>query len=174
MPNHVYSLVSVYGKENELETLKKDLKGEEKNEHISFNRVIPRPEDEKDLREWQISNWGTKWDAYAQPDEEPKILGESNSLKYIKDEDPLAVITYHFQTAWSPVPQVLEVLSRKYPQCIFKYAYLEEGEGFSGIDFWYKGELVKEKVLRPKNQVFDPPEHLKSMREFKALKIKIP
>jgi hypothetical protein len=178
MPNHVYSAITVYGKEDKIKIVQDEFRGEDKNQHISFDRIIPRPEsEEENWRDWSIKNWGTKWDAYEQPEEKPRILGEPNSLKYIKDEETLALIIFHFLTAWSPVPKVLEVLSLKYPHCIFKYAYLEEGEGFSGVDFWHQGDLVKEKQLRPKNQVFfgdsetDVP---KLMREFKSLKIKIP
>jgi hypothetical protein len=189
MPNHVYSTITAYGKETDLANIKKGLKGKDKDQHLCFNNIIPMPENiftgdvgkkEKEKYgkdnwyDWSISNWGTKWNAYSQPEEEPKINGEANSLKFIKDEKTFAVITYHFCTAWSPVPRILEKLSLKYPNCIFKYAYLEEGEGFSGIDFWHDGCIVKEKVLRPKYQVFNPIESLKLIKEFKALKIKIP
>lgn len=189
MPNHVESSITIYGKEKDLYKIKEEIKGEEPNQHLSFNSVIPMPDEvfrgnvgadeqkkygKNNWYDWSCENWGTKWDAYEQPDKEPQVLGEANSLKYIKDSDPLAVITYSFLTAWSPIPKVLEALSIKYPSCIFKYAYSEESGEFSGIDFWYQGDLVREKQLKPKNQIYYIPEKEKLMREFKALKIKIP
>lgn len=191
MPNHVYSTITAYGSEPDIIKIKKELKGKEKDQHLSFENIIPVPkhifqgnlgqkEKEKYGRnnwfDWNCDNWGTKWNAYSQPEDDPKIFGEANSLKFIKDkENTPAVITYNFCTAWSPVPKILESLSEKYPSCIFKYAFLDEGGGFSGIEFWHNGVLVKEKELRPKNQVFNYDQDIpKLMREFKGLKIKIP
>jgi len=69
--------------------------------------------------EWTIENWGTKWNAYQQT----KI-----------DEN-----TIEFQTAWSGVPNMVELLAQKYPTLSLSYMYADEDWGCNVGEFEYEG-----------------------------------
>jgi hypothetical protein len=61
--------------------------------------------------EWAIANWGTKWNAYGQPD---------------KRNDETAI---WFETAWSNVEQLIQRASRRFPAVTFYYTYADEDTG---------------------------------------------
>jgi hypothetical protein len=60
---------------------------------------------------WNIENWGTKWNA---------------SDVYISD----GVID--FETAWSPAEPVIASLAKRFPEVTFIHDYVEQGIGFVG------------------------------------------
>jgi len=64
---------------------------------------------------WNCNNWGTKWDAC-----EPDVDSTDDML------------TYRFDTAWSPPLDVFEKLCAKYPEVHFEMEYQEE-QGWGGI-----------------------------------------
>jgi hypothetical protein len=110
------------------------------------------PEDEKEnWYEWSKKNWGSKWNAYSQPDEnEIEILVERNNSKDFiarktTSDKKLVIIRYPFQTAWSTVSKVIEKLSEMFPEVKIKYAFLDEGYGFGGYEYFHDGSLVKVK-----------------------------
>ena len=61
---------------------------------------------------WNIDNWGTKWDAYD---------------VYVDLEGCHA----SFTTAWSPPTPVFEAIIKQFPELSFTFRY-EEGEGWGG------------------------------------------
>ncbi|MBV7268393.1 hypothetical protein [Winogradskyella luteola] len=61
--------------------------------------------------EWSKKNWGTKWNAYGLNDER-------------NTED-----TIYFQTAWNGVPNLILLLSKKFPDVKFDYKYADEDTG---------------------------------------------
>ncbi len=71
----------------------------------------------KDWYHWSIANWGTKWNACD---------------TYIKGN------VIEFNTAWSPVPIVIERLSKMYPNLQIDYLYAEEQMGVSTGHFIFK------------------------------------
>jgi len=74
--------------------------------------------------DWCINNWGTKWNAYdcQQVDAEAKYL--------------------QFNTAWSGVPNILSLLSEKYPDVQITYKWADEDIGYNvGIATFIDGEL---------------------------------
>lgn len=81
--------------------------------------------------EWCINNWGTKWNAYGYDymDYHPK----ENVLEY--------------NTAWSNVPEILQVLSEKFPNVEFRYEYADEdiGVNVGRLDF-LNGEVEYEDI----------------------------
>lgn len=78
-----------------------------------------------DWYDWSIKNWGTKWNACR---------------TQIPDTETAEV---YFDTAWSPVPQILLALTEKYPDCIFEYEYAEEQPGnFAGYCVCQAGEIL--------------------------------
>jgi hypothetical protein len=76
--------------------------------------------------EWNLENWGTKWDAA-----DPEITDESEGR-----------VTYSFRTAWSPPTPIFEEIVRQYPGLYFDIKCVEEqgwGVEYDGID----GDLVQ-------------------------------
>lgn len=59
--------------------------------------------------DWCIENWGTKWNAYDQRFEAPN--------------------TIWFNTAWSGVADLIQKLSKKFPDVEFDYTYADEDTG---------------------------------------------
>ena len=100
---------------------------------ISYNQgghaIVPIPSDPKlyddqvledgstsqPWYDWNISNWGTKWNAI-------------NSHLERMGED---VAIYNFDTAWSPPMPVIDKLRKLFPTMGFFYRY-EEEQGWGG------------------------------------------
>jgi len=66
--------------------------------------------------DWQIANWGTKWDARVED---------------YQDDDSEEVYVY-FETAWSPPVEFLKWFSEQHPDVTFENEYDEEGCFFEG------------------------------------------
>lgn len=74
--------------------------------------------------EWSNANWGTKWNAYEFI---PYDVGNSIS----------------FLTAWNGVPQILAVLSEKYPDISFGYSWADENIGYNvGMETYLNGNAI--------------------------------
>lgn len=130
MPNHCFNTLTITS--NEIENVKKfyseNLNVEEEFCHLSFNKSIPIPEDEKsNWYNWNCENWGTKWDAY-----EIEINDNDNSIEY------------YFQTAWSPPTPWLDTVAKKYTNIEFRLEYNEPGCDFGGIITYNNGELTQD------------------------------
>ena len=79
-----------------------------------FALIIPRP-DNADAYAWQVSNWGTKWEAGGFD------IHRSGSH-----------IVMNFSTAWSPSVMVTAALADKFPSLEIRHLYEEPGMGFTG------------------------------------------
>jgi hypothetical protein len=102
--------------------IKKDADGKFDNDSF-MAEFVRSMRDDQDWYHWNCRNWGTKWDiGVVNGDEYP------NTTKTITDEGD---VMYHFQTAWSPVGEVLMKLSEMYPSLNFDYEY-EEEQGWGG------------------------------------------
>lgn len=64
---------------------------------------------------WSIDNWGTKWNAY-----------ESNIVDSNNNE-----VDIIFYTAWSGVPDLINILVDKFPHLYFEYDYADEDCGYN-------------------------------------------
>jgi hypothetical protein len=81
---------------------------------------------------WNNRNWETKWDiAVADGEQFP------NTILEITDDNSLM---YRFETAWSPVYEIFNVLAEQYPTLEFDYEY-EEEQGWGGKALWENGEM---------------------------------
>lgn len=70
---------------------------------------------------WRKQNWGTKWNAYNQ---------------YVVDENVLI-----FKTAWEGVPDLIEVLSQRFPDVRFEYQWQDiDDDRTSGDIIFVNGE----------------------------------
>jgi hypothetical protein len=88
------------------------------NEPITF--------DGNDWYNWNIRNWGVKWDVAVSNDNEypdTTIEEAQNGENY--------VVHYNFNTAWSRPLPVLFKLSEQYPDLLFTHSY-EEETGWGG------------------------------------------
>ncbi|MFM7088488.1 MAG: hypothetical protein ACKOW9_03075 [Candidatus Paceibacterota bacterium] len=130
MPNWVYNEITLtFSGEEDASNARKYLTGSEDGDVFSFEKILPRPEDESDWYNWNIANWGTKWDAARS--------------EVIKDE--AGVLVYRFDTAWSPPFPVIKALSAKYSTAPIKMVF-EEEQGWGGVAEALDGEIsiVKE------------------------------
>jgi len=101
-----------------------------------FNKVIPQPdnifrgdlgqkEEEMCRKEgrptwynWNIDNWGTKWGGYSY-----KKLDEN---------------VFQFETAWSSVPKIIEVICEEFPDIELLYEWSDEDFGYNCGSIHYK------------------------------------
>lgn len=77
--------------------------------------------------DWNIGNWGTKWDIDAEID-------DSNNT----DDQ----VIFSFESAWSPPQKAIAILAEKFNKLSFRHSYLEEGVGFVGYDEYDTGGLT--------------------------------
>ncbi|MDQ3190212.1 MAG: hypothetical protein M3Q58_01315 [Bacteroidota bacterium] len=86
--------------------------------------------------EWNIANWGTKWNAYGQND-------KRNNTD-----------TIYFKTAWSSPIKLIQELSRMFPLVKLDLTYADEDSGSNaGKIVLEKGEAIE--VNQPKGQSKD-------------------
>lgn len=64
--------------------------------------------------EWSCANWGTKWNAYD---------------TILEEYDNNAII--YFNTAWSGVPHLIEILCTQFPNISFEYKFADEDMGYN-------------------------------------------
>lgn len=82
--------------------------------------------------DWNIANWGTKWDADTFQIEE----GYSG--------DSLFEASLAFDTAWGPPDRAIALLAKKFSNLDFYLAYLEEGMCLAGWQRYESGNLISE------------------------------
>lgn len=83
----------------------------------------------KNWYDWNIGNWGTKWDVDAEVDD---ISSSSEE------------VIMSFQSAWSPPQRAISALAAKFPKLAIRHAYLEEGMCFVGVDEYSGGAITAE------------------------------
>ena len=89
--------------------------------------------------DWNIRNWGTKWDVAVSGDEKhPETYMEGPT----PNGDNL-VVYYNFNTAWSRPLPALENLSAQYPDLLFTLSY-EEETGWGGEMEILRGQIISE------------------------------
>lgn len=73
--------------------------------------------------DWNCENWGTKWNSYS--------------------NEKLAWNKFKFQTAWNAVPQLIEYISKEFPNATIIYTYADEDSGYNtGRYMFYNGEVM--------------------------------
>lgn len=137
MPNWCSNELRIKGNPKELTKLIKKVqitKSEATDIHFeslfSCHRIIPRPLDkEDDWYNWNVSNWGSKWDL--------------NDVSFNGDVESKEV-AYYFESAWSPVVPVVETLAKEFKKLSFTYTFYETGSDYWGEIEYKKGETVSE------------------------------
>lgn len=141
MPNWCENVLEVTAPSPEkLEELKDLLLSDEGD--FTFAKTVPAPDDiyqgplgskereeygEKNWYDWNIANWGSKWDA-------------SDSSVDINEH----TIRIAFETAWAPPEAWLISTSSIIPDSEFTLIYSEPGMSFSGFSRYLNGELLEE------------------------------
>jgi hypothetical protein len=153
MPNHITNRLTIFGSIDQINSVLKFIKIEKESSEdeifgigtIDFNKITPCPkwvfsgnlgrEDEEKYGkencwyEWNCKNWGTKWNAYRQPDK------RSNAN------------VIYFTTAWSSPHDLIKKLSWIFPTIKFEIAWADEDLGHNvGIKSFLDGIIVEENI----------------------------
>jgi hypothetical protein len=148
MPNHVTNKIEFYGEKENIKKVLELINGED--ECIDFNKIIPTPDNiyqgnlgeekrrlygKNNWYDWNIDNWGTKWNAYS------SWLDAENNVIY-------------FDTAWSSPTPVLDALAKlcyEY-KVSFTGAWADEDRGHNigifesdceGDEYWFGYEYLE-------------------------------
>jgi hypothetical protein len=81
--------------------------------------------------DWNIRNWGCKWDV--------GIADDNHFVDTSMDELKDGGVQYNFDTAWSPPSEAIEKLSSQHPNLTFKL-YYEEEQGWGAEVEYINGE----------------------------------
>jgi len=135
MPNHCISTLTITGNSKQLHKLLKQVqitKTEATPSHdereFSCHKIIPRPATEDDnWYDWNSENWGSKWDLC--------------DFEWIDNDWENGFVHASFWTAWSPIPLVLEKLSKQHKSLEMTYRFHDEGAGFYGT-YSFKGGVL--------------------------------
>jgi hypothetical protein len=132
MPNWATNTVRIVSTEDVIDQLE---------EHkLSFNHFVPRPEsEEENWYNWNLENWGTKWD-----------INDDDLMIDRQDEE---IINFEFLTAWSPPIKFFHNLAKLFKKIYIECNYYEEGNGF-------KGYLIITKcdnILKVRDFTWSPP-----------------
>jgi hypothetical protein len=104
----------------------------------NFGEYMKWTSTQNDWYNWNINNWGTKWDVAVSHEEE-------NPNTYMEDavNGENHVVYYNFNTAWSrPMPALIK-LSEQYPDLLFTLTY-EEETGWGGELELLRGVVISE------------------------------
>ena len=138
MPNYIYNHLTIHNLDNHEDFLKKHMRlyvNQDNLTDFDLNTIIPQPQDieEEVLRgvfiadeyTWRIRHWGCRSNA--------------SSTEVIDNDEALII---EFLTPWSPISsEILETLSKMYPNATFEHNYSDgtgAQEGFSE----YKNGIV--------------------------------
>ena len=121
MPNDCLNNLEVSGNNIEIEDFMKKISDSDK--EVCFDILLPSPSDTKDICEWNIDNYGTKWNGY-----ESQFNNEGVS----------------FYTAWSTPLVFFDTVSKKFPDLTFTLTYFEPGCDFSGITIFNNGFRIRD------------------------------
>lgn len=137
MPNWVHNRVEISGDPKVVKELITFVANEEREfDFIKFFAPANKAEYEGGgWYDWNIENWGTKWNACE----------VSREISYLESHNETYAVTYNFDTAWSPPEPIIQRLITFCEQLnlSLNWHYLEE-QGWGGcitlIDGFVQGE----------------------------------
>jgi hypothetical protein len=141
MPNGIVNKLHIYGSLEDIQKVKEFIQSPDVGiGSIDFNKITPIPPwifqgDLTTVEEmkyghqncwhtWCVNNWGTKWNAYNQPDN-----------RTTHD-------TIYFTTAWNGVGELISKLAWIFPNVIFEYSYADENIGYNVASYIYKDTKI--------------------------------
>lgn len=150
MPNYCYNYIIISSDEGEsFEKFKKTLNTADATGNVvefSFHQTVPRPESEgENWYNWNIGNWGTKWDA---------------CWPTVEIADDEVIITC--ETAWEPPIQWARFAAENFNLCI-RIEYEEPNNAFQGVceaDPYgvYNDSWEREPSIEDEDEIEDPNE----------------
>lgn len=157
MPNWCDNSLQIWGPAKDVKKCRAAMKSKESD--FDFDKIHPLPkalkgttaptpkgEEEQakkfiklygapDWYEWQIKNWGTKWNI------DPSSL--------VVQPDGPQNVRYNFSTAWSPPEKIVACLADKFRTLSFKLEYCEPGCAFAGVLEVERGKVVDRACYEP-------------------------
>ena len=145
MPNWCNNTIEIEGTKEQINAFVSFLDEQNGKEWFTFFKPTPPELKEEGWYEWNVENWGTKWNCDAQD--------------WVKVENPNAdesSVTFWFDSAWSPPTALYEFIEATSTLNI-KASYNEGGMGFvgefvDGVDECFNYESLED--------LEDIPEHL--------------
>jgi peptide subunit release factor 1 (eRF1) len=104
----------------------------------NFEGNETRTENPDSWYNWNIRNWGTKWDVAV-----PNESLYSDTYMEEEEEGNQASVYYNFNTAWGVPYPALTNLSSQYPDLLFTLSY-EEETGWGGELEILRGEIISD------------------------------
>jgi hypothetical protein len=182
MPNWCQNTLLIKGPTDEVSMLIETVK--DNNTALSLAKIIAVPEElkqvsspnrdedeaarlsslygAKDWYEFQVNNWGTKWDVDARIVEDSATNAPGYKSYTSPDE---RFVHMAFDSAWSPPIFAIDMLAKQFPKVKIHHAFDESGSDFSGYRMYIGGECVEDKdfeswstirmYLEPDEDIFD-------------------
>jgi hypothetical protein len=105
-------------------------------------KILEEQKNNNDWYNWNVRNWGTKWETGDKAVIEYEIMGE---LSF--DDKPVEnslEITYRLETAWSPPVEALDHLAEQYPNITINLSSIDESDCFAYEAQWLDGSRFYE------------------------------
>ena len=146
MPNWCSNTIEIEGTKEQINAFVSFLDEQTGKEWFSFFKPTPPELKEEGWYEWNVENWGTKWNCDAQD--------------WVKVENPSAdesSVTFWFDSAWSPPTALYEFIESTSTLNI-KASYNEGGMGFvgefvDGVDECFNYECLEDLESIPEHLV---------------------
>jgi hypothetical protein len=146
MPNWCSNTIEIEGTKEQINAFVSFLDEQNGKEWFTFFKPTPPELKEEGWYEWNIENWGTKWNCDAQD--------------WVKVENPSAdesSVTFWFDSAWSPPTALYEFIEATSTLNI-KASYNEGGMGFvgefvDGVDECFNYECLEDLDSIPEHLV---------------------
>jgi hypothetical protein len=146
MPNWCSNTIEIEGTKEQINAFVSFLDEQNGKEWFTFFKPTPPELKEEGWYEWNIENWGTKWNCDAQD--------------WVKVENPSAdesSVTFWFDSAWSPPTALYEFIESTSTLNI-KASYNEGGMGFvgefvDGVDECFNYECLEDLDSIPEHLV---------------------
>jgi len=146
MPNWCSNTIEIEGTKEQINAFVSFLDEQTGKEWFSFFKPTPPELKEEGWYEWNVENWGTKWNCDAQD--------------WVKVENPnedQSSVTFWFDSAWSPPTALYEFIEATSTLNI-KASYNEGGMGFvgefvDGVDECFNYECLEDLDSIPEHLV---------------------
>ena len=146
MPNWCSNTIEIEGTKEQINAFVSFLDEQNGKEWFTFFKPTPPELKEEGWYEWNIENWGTKWNCDAQD--------------WVKVENPnedQSSVTFWFDSAWSPPTALYEFIEATSTLNI-KASYNEGGMGFvgefvDGVDECFNYECLEDLDSIPEHLV---------------------
>ena len=146
MPNWCSNTIEIEGTKEQINAFVSFLDEQNGKEWFTFFKPTPPELKEEGWYEWNIENWGTKWNCDAQD--------------WVKVENPSgdeSSVTFWFDSAWSPPTALYEFIESTSTLNI-KASYNEGGMGFvgefvDGVDECFNYECLEDLDSIPEHLV---------------------